>query len=252
LSRGSVGSKRYFGFSNGAYKELEAKEDKEQATLKASQLCYLPQGWRDVVGYGRWIEYTCVETRKGFKMGVLTIPHFENEGAMFTIINKAMTHFKEQDVRSIIIDLRGNDGGMDNEPPELLGFFLSENEKLLVENVAVTEASAEVMSANGENLKDISHPEGHALWVNSSYMKPGGEVHPSYALPHRDVCRWLGPTTVLVNRRTLSNGDMVAMGLQSIGTTTNINLNLDPNPYPNPYPNPNPSPNPSPDPAWSP
>ena len=118
----------------------------------------------------------------------------------------------------MVLDLHNNGGGMDNEPAELMGFFMpGAAEPLLVEQVAVPKVTAEIFLADGENLLDFGHPEGMRLLGNTNYCLPCGEAHPSYVSPQPEECRWLGLLVVLVNRFTLSNGDMVSMLARKLG-----------------------------------
>ena len=51
-------------------------------------------------------------------------------------------------------------------------------EPLLVEQVAVTAATAGIFSAGGETLRECGS-DGWMLWDNREYCPAGGEVHPS-------------------------------------------------------------------------
>ena len=153
------------------------------------------------------------------RVGIITLPHFMHTGHLEQFMIEAMKAFHLAQVDAVVVDLRGNDGGHDGEPPQLLSFFA--DEQVLVENVAVPLATAAILAEAGENMKTCVDP-AFMLWDNTAKAtRPGvDEPHPSWVTPHADpLVRWHGPVAVLVNRCTLSNGDMSSMGLQRLGAS---------------------------------
>ena len=203
LSRAPAGTQLYLKMQREATEfeiSLEAvREDRHSCEMQ--KLFYLPDDYEEKKP-SRWLQH-----HVDGNIGVLTVPHFDNgEAVLFKKVERALEDFRQAAVQAIVLDLRGNDGGDDDEPPILLGFFT--DKRLLIENVALPCASVSLMQQAGETFTECAR-EGFMLGPASD--------KPSYAEPHTESLRWLGTTVVLVNRRTLSNGDMTAFGARSCG-----------------------------------
>jgi len=215
LSRAAPGTTMKLGLRGGSTVALNAVAE-DIYTMQMQDLIAVEPGYEEDVPNCHEMTTYHVDG----EVGVLTLLHFVHNGHLPRMMEEALRAFHEAKVKAVIVDLRGNDGGHDGEPPLLLSYFTEE--RFLVEQVALPMATAEVLKEEGETLLECPAKPGFMLWDNSATATRLGidEPHPSYCEPYPDASvRWHGPTAVIVNRCTLSNGDMTSSGLRRCGAT---------------------------------
>lgn len=147
-------------------------------------------------------------------MGYLQIASFlqASEEAcvdMAGAVRTAIASFKSAGAVGVVVDLRGNGGGEDADVPNVLKYFASAS--FYYEVVALPRQT--LIDLNGASATDgktaVATADGD-YFVSDRYL-----VTPAAAAD-----RWTGgPVAVLVNRVVMSNGDMAANALKSLGAS---------------------------------
>jgi carboxyl-terminal processing protease len=122
-----------------------------------------------------------VESKVQDGVGILTLTRFDDEAA--AAARKAAEEFKRQNVKGVILDLRGNSGGYLSATPEVAGLWL--DNKVIVSERRDGEVQEELRSGRNPVLSGI-------------------------------------PTIVLVNGSSASASEIVAGALQDHGAATLI------------------------------
>ena len=147
-------------------------------------------------------------------MGYLQIASFlqASEEAcvdMAGAVRTAIASFKSAGAVGVVVDLRGNGGGEDADVPNVLKYFASAS--FYYEVVALPRQT--LIDLNGASATAgktaVATADGD-YFVSDRYL-----VTPAAAAD-----RWSGgPVAVLVNRVVMSNGDMAANALKSLGAS---------------------------------
>lgn len=215
---GGVGGGGAGGDTNAQETVVLAASADEPFTRSMQKLNWLPDDYEDLpVEKGHWITFSTVTVEAGTTtttFGVLTIPTFDNHGGLKKKVRQALASFHREKVRGVIVDLRGNDGGDDDEVPDLMQFFCDDGTKFLIEKAAVPPATLAILP-----------PEAFELGPPRPNAEGFAAVESREGKPSRKDLRFVGPVVCLVDRRTLSNGDIAAgsfrrMAEQEQGSTS--------------------------------